>query len=215
MTIYENIFYDIVRNIFANIFSSFINLEVLGIDNIPIDENYIVASNHIGMKDPPLVCSYVKGRTYQLARRTLFKNILAKKILLALRGIPINREKKFDICSIRYILRIIKNGNSLIVFPEGTRSSSENFIRTKPGLGMIAYKTKLPILPVRIIEKSTFPRKKFEFNCEKSNINIIYGEILRYHDYNPRFKCNNRYQKITELIISTIKKLELLNISNI
>lgn len=122
-----------------------------GRENIPQRGSVIIASNHLSYLDPPLLGWTVKRREiYFLAHEDLFHwkkgfSLLIRKY----NAIPLKR-KGFDRKAFRKAIGLIKKGEALVIFPEGGRSRIGRFLPPKPGLGLLALETHVPILPVRI-----------------------------------------------------------------
>ena len=84
-----------------------------------------------------------------MARDTLFRNPLANWILRSWNCVPISRDRA-DIGAMRVVLRMLGEGKAVLMFPEGTRSSDGQLQEPHAGIGMIAARARVPIVPMRI-----------------------------------------------------------------
>ena len=91
-----------------------------GLENIPKDGPFLLASNHLSFLDPPALGCLMPRNLHYFARDSLFKGPLGM-LIRALNSIPVNRSQ-LDLATLRTVLKVLKDGHPLLVFPEGTRS---------------------------------------------------------------------------------------------
>lgn len=135
-------------------FHSYFGYKVIGQENIP-DGGCVVCPNHIQLSDPPFA-AIALGNRYPIrlmAKQELFQKKGFGLLISSLGAFPVHRESA-DMTAIKTALRCIKEGNKLIIFPQGTRGAAEG--ETKKGAAMLAVKTHAPILPMYISEEKTF-----------------------------------------------------------
>ena len=148
-------FHKICRRIIFPILRVFYRMKVKGLENLPKDENYIIVSNHLGMIDCFAIATMFKQKIYFMAKKELFDKKLKAKFIRWLGGIPVDREK-LDISTIKECFKTLKNGDILVVFPEGTRNRKAEEIDLLPlkgGANLIAFKTGAKIVPVGMAKK--------------------------------------------------------------
>ena len=127
--------------------------KILGRENLPEKENFILVSNHFSMMDVVVVSELFKKRPYMLGKKELMKHKLIGKLLLSYGLIPIDR-KSVDIEALKKCFSVLKEGSSLVIFPEGTRNKTdEELHEIKGGASVIACKAKVPIVPVAMRSK--------------------------------------------------------------
>ena len=120
---------------------------VVGLENIPKNKPYIIASNHqSAFMDPIMTAVVIKNvQTYFLVRADIFKKKWASKLLHAVNMMPIYRmrdgvdtieknEAVFQAC-----YRIINQGNPIMIYPEGNHSNKKSLRPLKKGVGRIAF----------------------------------------------------------------------------
>jgi 1-acyl-sn-glycerol-3-phosphate acyltransferase len=95
--------------------------EITGLENLPAEGGYIVASNHASLLDPPIVGLYLPHQVGFFARRTLWKPGLASWWLSGVGTIPVDRDGGTDVAAIKRVLQALSQEKVVILFPEGTR----------------------------------------------------------------------------------------------
>lgn len=148
-------------------------MKVIGVKNIPKEGAYIFCGNHKSYMDPPAI-AVTNGRKMRfLAKEELKKNPLFAFLGWAFECIWVKRDSK-DIAPLKQSITVLKTGECLGIFPEGTRNGMEkNNGELKNGAAYLALKMKAPIIPVGIIGAA----KPFTKNA------VIYGkpiDILKY-----------------------------------
>ena len=125
------------------------NIHVEGEENIPETGGFVLCPNHISNYDPLAVATHMKRQVHFMAKAELYKNPLFKKVMMALGTIPVDRGK-VSLETLKESLRVLKNGEILGIFPEGTRVKNGERKKPMEGFVVFALKTKSPILPVHI-----------------------------------------------------------------
>ncbi len=120
-------------------------------DNIPDKGGVIIASNHLSNYDPPLVGAAIwKREAFFFAKEELFiVNPFFSWLIRYFNAYKISKigmDKK----AIRYTEQLLKRGLSVIMFPEGTRSLKGILLNFKSGVGFIAARTNVPVVPTYI-----------------------------------------------------------------
>src|ERR1051325_7469205 len=105
----------------------------------------ILAMNHQSYLDPPLAGITCNRPIYFLARRTLLDVPVLGRVLPRVNVIPVNQEG-VDRSAIKAMIRVLKGGNGLLVFPEGSRTVDGNIQSAEPGLGLVIAKTLAPVV---------------------------------------------------------------------
>ncbi|MBQ7015104.1 MAG: 1-acyl-sn-glycerol-3-phosphate acyltransferase [Clostridia bacterium] len=152
----------------------FNKIKIVGKENIAPDGSLIVYGNHQSIMD--IFClnlAFGSRKIIFMAKNSLFKIPIIKNVVKAYGAFPVDRSRA-DISAIKNALRVLKEGKTLGIFPEGTRISSEEESDAKGGIAMIAEKTKATLQPVRIIYK----RKLMIFN----SMTVIIGKSFSYGD---------------------------------
>jgi 1-acyl-sn-glycerol-3-phosphate acyltransferase len=127
---------------------SFHRIRIEGRENVP-DGGCLIVSNHVSFMDPTTVGWAVEREIHYLARKSLFKPPFWSWFLPICNVLPIDQDSH-DISGLRRIIRMLKEGHAVLLFPEGTRSADGTIQPAAPGAGLIALKAGVPILPVRV-----------------------------------------------------------------
>ncbi|MCL1601851.1 MAG: 1-acyl-sn-glycerol-3-phosphate acyltransferase [Actinomycetia bacterium] len=129
-----------------------VHVEVFDIERIDPDQRYVIVSNHLSMFDIPILIWYLPVRGRFLAKKELFRIPLFGQGMRTVGIIEINRSKGGSSRkAINEGVRLAsERGNSLIVFPEGTRGTESELLPFHKGAFRIAIDTGLPLLPVII-----------------------------------------------------------------
>lgn len=171
------------------------NLHYEGRGNIPKGTPVIYASNHRTNADPPLLAAGGRGKYAFMAKEELFRNKLFAWLISILGAFPVSRGKG-DMRVIDTAADRLKQGRSLMIFPEGTRSKDGRVHRGKNGAALIAARTGCQIIPVGIVFG-----EKLKFRCR---VTVKYGSPIEPSDYcvisdepNPRelIKLKNKYMQ--------------------
>jgi 1-acyl-sn-glycerol-3-phosphate acyltransferase len=164
------VLYEALRTFAIIVFSLFTRIRLIGRYNIPRKGPYIIASNHLSWADIPLVPLYVPSKVVYMAKEEAFKGRVGWLVRF-LGAFPVKRGEG-DRQAIRAASEQLKKGNVFIIFPEGTRSKTHTLAKAHSGLGMIALRSQVPVLPVAIwgSEKA--------FRTFRPVVTITYGEPL-------------------------------------
>jgi 1-acyl-sn-glycerol-3-phosphate acyltransferase len=166
----------------------------------------ILAMNHQSYLDPPLAGINCDRAIYFLARRSLLDVPLLGCLLPKLNVIPVNQEG-IDRSALKSLIRVIKDGNAALVFPEGSRTIDGRLQPTEPGLGLIIAKTLAPVVPMRIFgAHQALPRGG---GLHFVPITIVIGEPIFFTavDLSPPGK--DLYMRLTQRVMDAIGALHL------
>src|SRR3954471_15577787 len=131
-------------------FDMFFRGEVIGLEHVPASGGFLIAANHASFLDPPVIGCQVPRQIAYFARKTLWKRGLPSWWLDRVGAIPVDRDGGQDVGAIKRVLKALKDERGLILFPEGTRTLDGRLQPAKPGVGFIASRTQVPVVPVRI-----------------------------------------------------------------
>lgn len=151
-------------------------LEVHGLENVPKDNAYIVAPNHLSTLDPPMIAGIMPRPVAFMAKKELFENPFMRWWLNWLGSFAVDREN-LSVSTIRTVLTIKKTNWVFGIFPQGTRQEPGIISNITKGFASLAKTTKCGIIPVGII--GTEKAKYLPFSG-KVIINI--GEIIPYSE---------------------------------
>ena len=129
---------------------SFFRLKILNYDALIQEGPCIYVANHQSFIDPPLIGQLFEEPVHFLARKTLFDPLIMKLALPLCNALPID-QKQPDPGSILKVLRLVKGGGRIVIFPEGARCPDGAIHDAMPGIGLIISKLEgVPVQPIRI-----------------------------------------------------------------
>ncbi len=174
--------------------------EIIGKENIPEKEAFIFCGNHRNYLDPPLMVATVGRHIRFMAKEELRKNPFFAFLGVVFDGIYVKRDSK-DVTALKTTLKALKNGESIALFPEGTRNGLEKGEKAKDGAAFFALKTGTRVLPVGI----SGGLKKFE------KVKIVYGKPLDLSKYREMYKNKETekeaLEEATKVIMDAIIEL--------
>lgn len=181
--------------------------DIAGLENLPAEGGFIVASNHASVLDPPIVGLPLPRQVNFFARKTLWKSGFASWWLNGVGTIPVDRDGGTDVNAIKRVMQTLKAGNAVILFPEGTRSTTGELQSVRPGIGMIACRTQVPVIPARVFGSfEAFGRGgKLRLGTP---VSVTYGRPLAHADYDRPEDGKERYSRAAERIMEAIGRLE-------
>jgi 1-acyl-sn-glycerol-3-phosphate acyltransferase len=169
-------------------------IKVTGYENLPEKGGFVIAVNHLGFLDAPMAY-------YALDNWNLFipvaekweESFLWRWLGKYLNFIFVDRYKP-DLKAMREMIRRMKEGQTLVIAPEGTRARDEKMAQGKPGVAYLASKMDWEIVPVAIIgtEDRFFLGNLKHFR--RTHIHLIAGESFRL----PSFPKENREEVLQE-----------------
>ncbi len=158
-------------------------LDVKGLENLNSDfkRPYLFVCNHLSNSDG-LVLNKVleKENIIFVAGRKLESNSMTNLGFKVVRSIPILPNSP-DKDAIKKIVNAVKEGNNILIFPEGTRSRTAKMLEGKKGILLFARLTNAPIVPIGIWGTEKFMPIKNEMSKEAfydADINVSIGEVF-------------------------------------
>lgn len=179
------------------VFRTVYRMKVVGTENIPKEGALIFCGNHKTYLDPPAI-TVTNGRKMSfMAKEQLKENWLFAFLGWAFEAIYVKRDSK-DIGPLKKSLTVLKSGDCLGIFPEGTRNGLEkNNGEVKNGAAYLALKTGAKIVPVGIVGNG----KPFTKNA------VIYGEPLDFSKYKDQKADKELEEKVSAELMEKILEL--------
>ena len=147
--------YSVIRPIFRLLFP----FRVEGLERLP-EGGAVLCANHNHALDPVLVAVALPkdaGLRF-MAKKELFRNGILRWFLLRVGAFPVDRENN-DVQAMKTAMKCLQGGEKLLLFPEGTRVSSEGDASAEGGAVMFATRTGVPMVPIYCGEKHKFFRR--------------------------------------------------------
>lgn len=137
------------------IFSLFMDMRVEGLEHFPPDGPVIVACNHVTNFDVFPMQLALPRPIFYMGKMELFQNPVTDILFRNLGAFPVNREKK-DPWAYNHALKVLAHGQTLGMFPEGTRSKGRGLGVAKTGVARMSIETGAPILPMALTGSDQF-----------------------------------------------------------
>lgn len=186
----------VIRFIFKIIAIILYRPKIVGKENIPKDTGALLCPNHIHNLDSAVIVAMFKRKVNVLAKEELFKNKFICWIADVFGIYPVKRGKA-DLQAIKTSLKLLKNNELLLMFPEGTRNGLAKGKKPKNGAVLIAASAEKPIIPIGF--QGSF--KPFT----KVTVNI--GKPIDYSKYKDNVKDKEQASKLTQELMEEIVKL--------
>ncbi len=158
----------------------------------------LLCGNHTTISDPIYVLMALgwKNQCRAMAKAELLRIPLLGFILKHVGVIGVDRGKS-DVAAIKAAMKALKNGEKLLMFPEGTRVKRGEKGEVHTGAAMLATRTDVPIIPIYI------PRKKRWF----VRTTVVFGEPYR-PTYSGSRPTSEDYESISDEIMNRIYSME-------
>jgi 1-acyl-sn-glycerol-3-phosphate acyltransferase len=199
-------FYGFFHYLAGNIHAMWFRGEVVGTENFPREGPFLIASNHASHLDPPLVGSQISKQMRFFARKSLWNNQLFAWWLDQVETIPVERDTG-DIGAIKRVLQALKEDRAVVLFPEGTRSPDGRLQKPKAGVGLMACKTGVPVVPCRVYDSFEAFGKGRRFPRFGSPVTIVFGAPIPASDYDDPAAGKARYETAAQRIMDRIAAL--------
>ena len=196
--------YTFTRFIAFLLFKIFFRVQIFGRKGFPKEGPVIVAPNHTSFLDPIIVGIGAPRKLSYLARDTLFRLKPFARMLRWIHVSPIKRETG-DVNAFKLTLNKLSQGESILIFPEGTRSGDGNLQKPKSGIGFLQDISGTMILPCYVKgsmeawpRHSRFPRPR--------RVSVYFGKPLEFENI-PGDK-KERYMRIAGQVMDAIAGLK-------
>ncbi|HUG10080.1 MAG TPA: lysophospholipid acyltransferase family protein [Opitutaceae bacterium] len=202
-----NAFYWLSHNVVRVIYDGFFRGDIEGEENLPKRGPFLLAANHQSHLDPPFVGAPVPHEIAFFARKTLWKPGIAARWLNAIDAIPVDRDGGSDVKAMKRVFGAFKSGRVVILFPEGTRSLDGKLQQPKPGIGMLACRAGVPVVPARIFGSFEAFGRGGRLRMG-TRVSMVYGKPMMPAEYDDTSLGKARYELAAQRIMARIAAIE-------
>jgi len=199
-------FYGFIHYLAGLVYGMWFRGEVVGTENFPAVGPFLIASNHASHLDPPLVGGQIAKQMRFFARNSLWQNRLLAWCLDGLETIPVERDSG-DVGAIKRVLQALREDRAVVLFPEGTRSPDGHLQKPKAGIGMMACKSGVPVVPCRVYDSFAAFRKGSGIPRFGTPVTIVFGAPMTARDYDDPSLGRARYETAAQRIMDRIAAL--------
>jgi len=171
---------------------------VRGRKYIPKKGGFILAANHVSYLDPVAVGVACPRRLNFMARHDLFCNHWFSWFMSAVGAFPIKRDSA-DLSALKEAMRRVRSGEPLVLFPEGSRRFNGTSTEPQPGIGFLAARLNVPVIPALIkgTDKALPKGAKFIFPAK---VSVYFGKQIL-------IERGMSYQDVAQTIMKNINSL--------
>ena len=167
----------------------------IGRENIPATGPVIFAPIHLSHTDPPAVACGCSRRLRFMSKSEMFEKKFLGGLIASLGAFPVARGEG-DTESVRTSIELLKSGEAILIFPEGTRGDGKTMNPISRGVGLLAKKTNAQIIPVALL--GTFERlPKGSSKLRRSVVTVVYGKPFTYAEV-----CHDSSEKTNRITFS-------------
>ena len=141
-----NLFFRLLARVIARLL---VRLTVRGVENVPRRGAVLLTMNHLGGADPVLVIGFAPRPLVVAGKSEILGWPVINWVVRAYGMIPVNRGEP-DRATLKVLLRVLANGEALLIAPEGRESLTGQLEEGKSGPAFLAQHAQAPVLPVAI-----------------------------------------------------------------
>ena len=157
-----------------------------------------MASNHVSYLDPIVLAIATPRKLNFMARDDLFRNAFFGWFIYSLGAFPVKRESA-DLSALKEAIRRLKQGKVLVLFPEGSRAFEGRSNEPQPGIGFLAAKSSVPIIPA-FIKGADIALPKGAKKIRSTEIDVYFGPQISIEGRLP-------YEDIAANVMVNIRRL--------
>jgi len=196
--------YAITKFILTALSKVYLGYRAEGSENVPKVGGVIIACNHLSHLDPTLVGIGLPRHVFHIAKQELARVFFLRALFFIFGTILIDRTKGKK--ALETAREYLEKGRAIIIFPEGTRSTTGRLMKGKVGAALLAMKTGAPVVPAAIIGSDKCMPKHSRF-IKPGKVLVKYGKPI----YFERVECEEIPRHLvwdaTRLIMEKIEEL--------
>ena len=191
-------FYTFARGLVKIYYKFMFRMDIQGEEHIPTEGGVVLCCNHMSNFYPTTMAAFVKRPVRYIAKKELFEKRWSAKLLSSLGAFPVDRQTT-DMKALKTAIKLLKNGEALGIFAEGTRVKEGEAKAAKAGVALFALKGEAPIVPICISSKYKF----------RSIVHIRYGEPIYLDEYKGQKVTTEMMEEITEKVMEKVRDMRV------
>lgn len=191
-------FYFFGKSLCAAFFVFIFRIEVSGSENIPSSGGFILASNHVSFLDPLALGVASPRRLSFMAQHDLFFNPLFSWLISNLGAFAVRKDAP-GLAAFKEAMRRINRGAALVIFPEGRRVPKGENAEPEAGIGFLAQKLNVPVIPAFIRGTEAALPKGARF-IRPTEVTVHFGKQIPVERRAP-------YEETAQQIMREIRRL--------
>jgi 1-acyl-sn-glycerol-3-phosphate acyltransferase len=168
------LFYRLVRPIVTAICRALWRVRLIGEENIPRDGGFILAPSHRSMMDIPFAAVVTSRRIRFMGKKSVFAVPVIGSVFRWLGGFPVARDGT-DRKAVRDSVEMLRAGEVLCVYPEGTRQHGPKIQPLQPGAAYLALRAGVPVIPIGMAGTEEILRTKRDPIPRFGRVAIVVG----------------------------------------
>lgn len=190
--------YGATRVVFRFLLYGLYRMKVQGRENMPEGGSFIILSNHRSMIDPFVLGTlYEDGELHFMAKEELFHNPIVRWYITRMHGFPVKRGQA-DLSAMRTAMQVLRDGDALGIFPEGTRHKDGVMGQVQSGVSVLTLRSNVPLVPVYLSGKYRIGGKP----------RAIIGKPIETEDLRARRPDKETLDELDERIYSALLALQ-------
>lgn len=181
--------------------------EVRGKEHVPKQGGAVICANHVSYLDPPVLgTAILPRRTYYMAKKELFEIPLFGWLIRKCYAFPVERDTS-DLEAIRHGLQLLRQGELLIVFPEGGRSLDGALQPGNIGPALLASRAGVPIIPAAIKDTNKI-MPPGRLGLHRGHVQVDFGPPIFPQQFGEGRLDKQQLEAFTEKVMEAIAALQ-------
>lgn len=169
-----------------------------GLENVPTTGGVLICPNHICDADPFAIGWAMPRPAHYMAKSELFAIRIVGPLMRRLRAFPVQRDSA-DRSALKNAETLLKNGEAVVIFPEGGGNYDGMLQPLHPGALLVALRAQVPVVPVALIHTNwVLPYGSLRPRRSPKPVRVVFGEPLDLSDlYGKRGAIEEATQRLT------------------
>ncbi len=183
----------------------FLRYRTRGVEHVPASGGVLLAANHASYADIPLLGCGIRRRLFYIGRANLFPHGLVRRLLRSLGWIPL-KPGYWDRKAFQEVVELLREGRTVVIFPEGTRTPNGTLQTGKLGVGSLVATAQCPVVPVYL--RGTYEVLPMGATWLRLHpVEVLFGESMDFREECRHYQGKELYQRISQQVMARIAEL--------